>query len=92
MSGALLIVAITAILGIVLGWLVPVLFKSKRPYGLFGDMLVCAILSAALAFVEWNWLLPALGFGTGWLAVLLAISDPLGFGLVCLWLMRKIKG
>ena len=91
MSGPLLIAIVTAILGAMLGWLVPILFKSKRPYGLAGDVLVCAVLSAALAFVEWTWLLPALGFGTGWLTVILAISDPLGFGLICLWLIRKIK-
>jgi hypothetical protein len=92
MSGALLIAIVTAILGLVLGWLVPILFRSERPYGLAGDTLVCAILSAALAYAEAAWLLPALGFSPGWLTTILAIGDPLGFGLICLWLMRKIKG
>jgi len=92
MSGPLLIAIVAAILGIVLGWLVPALFKSKRPYGLAGDILVCAILSALLAYVEAKWLLPVLGFNPGWLTTILAIGDPLGFGLVCLWLMRRIKG
>ena len=92
MSGPLLVAIVTAILGGVLGWLVPVLFKSKRPYGLAGDILVCAILSAVLAYAEAMWLLPALGFNPGWLTTILAISDPLGFGVICLWLMRKTKG
>ena len=92
MSGPLLIAIVTAIFGVVLGWLVPVLFKSKRPYGVTGDILVCAILSAVLAYVEAKWLLPALSFSPGWLTTILAISDPLGFGLICLWLMRKIRG
>ena len=92
MSGPLLIAIVTAILGIVLGWLVPLLFRSERPYGLAGDILVCAILSAILAYAEAKWLLPALGFSPGWLTTILAIGDPLGFGLVGLWLMRKIKG
>ncbi len=90
-SGTALIVAVTGLLGVLLGWLVPVLFKSERPYGLTGDVLVCAIVSAALALVEHIWLLPALGFGKGWITVILAIGDPLGFGLVCLWIMRRIK-
>lgn len=90
-SGTVLIVIVTGVLGILLGWLVPVLFKSKRPYGLAGDIVVCAVLSAVLALAEHVWLLPALGFGKGWITVLIAISDPLGFGLVCLWLIRKIK-
>lgn len=90
-AGTLLLVAVVGILGILLGWLVPILFKSERPYGLLGDILACALLPAVLAFVEWVWLLPAIGFGTGWLSVLIALGDPLGFGLLCLWLMRKIK-
>jgi hypothetical protein len=90
-GGTLLIVVIAGILAVICGWLVPLLFKSQRPYGLLGDILVCTILTVGLAYVEWIWLLPAIGFGTGWISVLAAIGDPLGLGLIGLWLMRKIK-
>lgn len=90
-AGAVLIVVVTGVLGILLGWSVPLLVRSERPYGLIGDILVCSLLSAVLALTEWLWILPALGFRSGWLTVLIAIGDPLGFGLICLWLMRKIK-
>ena len=91
-AGTVLILIVVGVLGIVLGWLVPILFKSERPYGLAGDILVCTLVSVVLAFVEVVWLLPALGFEKGWITTILAIGDPLGFGLLCLWLMRKIKG
>lgn len=53
MSGAtVLIVAVVAILNILSGWLVPVIFKSQRPYGLWGDILVCTLISVALAIVR----------------------------------------
>ena len=91
-AGTALILVVVDILGVVLGWLVPILFKSDRPYGLVGDVLVCTIVSAVLALVEVVWLLPALGFEKGWITTIIAIGDPLGFGLLCLWLMRKIKG
>ena len=91
-AGTVLILIVVGILGVVLGWLVPILFKSERPYGLVGDILVCAFVSVVLALIEDVWLLPALGFEKGWIKTMLAIGDPLGFGLVCLWLMRKIKG
>jgi uncharacterized membrane protein YeaQ/YmgE (transglycosylase-associated protein family) len=87
-----LILIVVGILGIILGWLVPILFKSERPYGLAGDVLVCTVVSVVLALVEAVWLLPALGFEKGWITTILAIGDPLGFGLLCLWLLRKIKG
>ncbi len=91
-AGTVLILIVVAVLGIILGWLVPILFKSERPYGLAGDILVCTFVSVVLAFVEVVWLLPALGFRPGWITTMLAIGDPLGLGLLCLWLMRKIKG
>ena len=91
-AGTLLILIVVAVLGIILGWLVPILFKSERPFGLAGDILVCTLVSVVLAFVEVVWLLPALGFRPGWITTMLAIGDPLGFGLLCLWLIRKIKG
>ena len=91
-AGTLLILIVVAVLGIILGWLVPILFKSERPFGLAGDILVCTLVSVVLAIVEVVWLLPALGFRPGWITTMLAIGDPLGFGLLCLWLIRKIKG
>ena len=90
-SGTLLIVVVAGILAILSGWLVPVLFKSRRPYGLWGDILVCLVPTVVLAYVEWVWILPAIGFGEGWIAVAAAIGDPLVLGWICLWVMRKIK-
>jgi hypothetical protein len=90
-SGTLLIVVVTGILGILSGWLVPVIFKSQRPYGVLGDMLVVTVPAVVLAYLEWVLILPALGFKPGWLSILAAIGDPLALGWICLWLVRKIK-
>ncbi len=89
--GTVLIIVVAGVLAIILGWLVPILFKSPRPFGTLGDILVCTVATVALAYVEWTWILPAIGFGTGWISVAAAIGDPLGLGLICLWLMRKIS-
>jgi hypothetical protein len=91
MSGAMLVLIVTGILGVILGWLVPILFKSRRPYGVLGDILACAIPSMVLAYVEWEWVLPAIGLSEGWIALILAVGDPLGLGLLLLWVLRKIK-
>ena len=93
MSGAaILIVAISGFLGILCGWIVPILFKSKRPYGLLGDILVCTLVTVVISYLSWTVLMPALGFRDGWMKVLGSTGDPLFLGLVCLWLLRKIKG
>ena len=90
-SGTLLIVAVAAVLAILSGWLVPSIFRSRRPFGLLGDILVCLVLTTGMAYLSWVYILPALGFKPGWLSVLAAIGDPLAFGWIALWLMRKIK-
>jgi hypothetical protein len=90
-AGTALIVIVAGILGIVLGALVPALFRSRRPWGVLGDILVCTLATVILSYVEWTWILPALGFeARGWIPVAAAIGDPLGLGLICLWLMRKV--
>jgi hypothetical protein len=93
MDGAtIIIVGVTGILAIFSGWLLPIIFKSRRPYGLWGDILVCTLVAVVLAYVEWVWILPAIGFEkSGWLPVAAAIGDPVVLGWICLWLMRKIK-
>jgi hypothetical protein len=91
-GGTLIIVVVAGILGVLGGWLVPILFKSERPYGLLGDILVCTIVTVVISFLSWSYIMPALGFESGWLKVLGATGDPLAFGLISLWLLRKIKG
>ena len=91
-GGTFLIVVVAGLLAILSGWLVPLIFKSRRPYGALGDILVCTVPTVVLAYVEWVWLLPALGFKPGWLSIAAAIGDPLGLGWICLWLLRKIRG
>lgn len=91
-SGTFLIIAIAGILAILSGWLIPILFKSRRPFGVWGDILVCTVPTVVLAWIEWVWLLPAIGFEKGWISIAAAIGDPLVLGWICLWLVRKIKG
>jgi len=90
-AGTFLIVVVAGLLGLLSGWLLPMLFKSRRPFGLAGDLAVSTVVAAVLAYVEWVWILPAIGFETGWLSIAAAIGDPVGLAWLCLWLMRKIR-
>jgi hypothetical protein len=90
-AGPLLIAVAAGLLGLLSGWLLPILFKSRRPFGLGGDLAVSTVVAAVLAYVEWVWILPAIGFEPGWLSIAAAIGDPVGLAWLCLWLMRKIR-
>ena len=88
----IVIAVVDLVLGALLGWLVPEMLKSERPYGVGGDVGASAISAVVLGIVEWSWILPAMGFNSGWIKVVAAIGDPLGLALIVLWLMRKMKG
>jgi len=90
-GGTFLIVVVAGILAVLSGWLLPLVFKSRRPFGLWGDIVVSVVVTVVLAYVEWIWILPAIGFSTGWISVAAAIGDPLVLSWICLWLMRKLK-
>lgn len=90
-SGTILIVVVAGVLGFLSGLILPAIFSRRRPFGLLGDVLVATVLAAGLAFIEWRWILPALGFETGWLSVSAAIGDPVGLAWLALWAMRRIR-
>ena len=87
----LIILLVCLVLGVLGGWLVPLLFKSERPYGVVGDILVCTVVTVVTSFLSWNYIMPALGFEGGWIKVAGATLDPFSLGLICLWVLRKIK-
>lgn len=80
------------VLGVLTGWLVPRLFKSKPPYGVGVDILASVLSLVGLGLVEWLWMLDALGFRRGWIKLAAAIGDPWGLALLVLWLLRRVRG
>jgi hypothetical protein len=91
MAGLLLVLVVNLIIAVLTGWLVPLAFKSRRPYGLAGDIVACVLSMVLLGVLEWLWILPALRI-TGWLKLAAAIGDPWGLALIVLWLMRRLRG
>ena len=81
------------IVGLLIGWLVPAAFKSRRPYGLNGDLIASVAAMLVFGILEWFWLLDAIGLGHPlWLKMLFALVDS-GFGAaIVLWIMRRVKG
>ncbi len=90
MAGLLLILVVNLIIAVLTGWLVPLAFKSKPPYGLVWDIVACVLSMELLGVLGWLWLLPAFGI-TGWLKLAAAIGDPWGLALIVLWLMRRLR-
>lgn len=84
------ILAITlVIIGVLTGWIAPMIVKSRRPYGLAGDV-IAGIIVMLFGLVEWIWIMPVFDFAE-WLDITACIGDPFAGVLIVLWLMRKIK-
>jgi uncharacterized membrane protein YeaQ/YmgE (transglycosylase-associated protein family) len=86
-----IILVVSLVLGVLGGWLVPMLFKSQRPFGLLGDILTCTLITVVVSFLSWSYIMPALGFQSGWIKVAGATLDPFALGLIGLWVLRKVK-
>jgi hypothetical protein len=87
----MIVLQLIVIVGCILvGWLVPMAFKSERPFGLVGDIVGATIVGVIYAFIVYQYLVPMVGL-TGPLALFGSAAESIGVGAVALWLMRKIK-
>jgi len=81
------------VVGLLVGWLVPVAFKSKPPYGLAWDLIASVVAMLVFGGLEWFWALDAIGLDHPvWLKILIALSDPAFGAAIVLWIMRRVKG
>lgn len=81
------------VVGLLIGWLLPVIFKSRRPYGLAGDLIASVAAMLVFGILEWFWLLDAIGLGHPlWLKMLFAVIDSAFGAAIVLWIMRRVKG
>jgi len=88
-----ILVVLLAVGGLLIGWLVPPLFKSEPPYGLAVDILASVIITLAWGVPWYLWGLEAIGLGNmpKWLLLVGILADSWGFALIVLWLLRRIK-
>lgn len=87
MVALILIVLVGSVL---VGWLLPLVFKSERPYGLAGDIVVPTLVGVTWAVIVYQFLAPMVGL-SGWLAFIGSALESISFAAIVLWVMRKIK-
>ncbi|MBU0493980.1 MAG: hypothetical protein KKA73_30140 [Chloroflexi bacterium] len=92
MSGALIVMFVVwIVVGALAGWLVPLLAKSKPPYGLAADLIVSIVVMIVIGLGDW-FIIPAMfPQFDGLIKFVAAILEPLTGVLIALWLMRWWK-
>ena len=89
----IVMIILLVVIGLLIGWLLPAAFKSRRPYGLNGDLLAGVAAMLVFGILEWFWLLDAIGLAHPlWAKILFALVDSAFGAAIVLWIMRKVKG
>lgn len=92
MSGGLIVMFVLwVVVGALTGWVVPLLARSKPPYGLIVDVVVSVVVMILVGLMDW-FIIPAM-FPTwgGPIVFVAALLEPFFSVLVVLWLMRWWK-
>jgi uncharacterized membrane protein YeaQ/YmgE (transglycosylase-associated protein family) len=82
-----ILVVFLFVVGLLIGWLAGLLWKSERPYGLLGDLGISLVTTFAVGLLDW-FLIPALGFSNNLKYMGVAIEPALAAFFV-LWIVRK---
>jgi hypothetical protein len=81
---------ITIVGSVLVGWLVPKAFHSKPPYGTAVDILVCTVAGVIWAVITYQVILPMIGL-EGWTGLLLSALDAIGLAAVMLLQFQAIS-
>lgn len=84
-----ILVGAMIIVGLLMGWIAGLIWKSNRPMGVKGDYIVSVISAIAIGLIDW-FLIPAMGFSTGLRNLGVAMEPALG-ALLILWIFRKAR-
>jgi len=80
--------AVLAIIGVLTGWLAPIVAGSRRPYGMAGDVIVSLAILVVAGIPEYLFVTDRFAWPE-WFNLSAAIGDPFVLALIALWLMRK---
>jgi uncharacterized membrane protein YeaQ/YmgE (transglycosylase-associated protein family) len=82
-----LLVGFLLVVGVLIGWMAGLFWKSERPYGLLGDLAISLLTTFIIGFMDW-FLIPALGFSNN-LKYLGVAIEPAAGALIVLWIVRR---
>ena len=82
-----ILVLFLLVIGLIMGWLAGLIWKSERPYGLKGDLLASLASTFVVGFLDW-FIIPAMGFSNS-LKYLGVAMEPALTALLVLWIIRR---
>lgn len=88
MQLAILVIVMTVV-GLVVGLLAGLIWKDRRPIGVWGDYLAAVISAIAIGLIDW-FVIPAMGFSDTMKYLGVAIEPALG-ALIVLWVFRLAR-
>ena len=78
-----------AAVGLLIGWLAGVIWKTNRPFGATADTVIAIVIAVAVGLVDW-YVIPAMGFSNQLKYIGVALEPALS-ALIVLWIIRLAK-
>jgi uncharacterized membrane protein YeaQ/YmgE (transglycosylase-associated protein family) len=85
----LILIVSMIVVGLLMGWVAGLIWKTNRPIGARGDYLAAVITAVLVGLFDW-FVIPAMGFSNTLRNLGVALEPALG-ALLVLWIIRAAK-
>jgi uncharacterized membrane protein YeaQ/YmgE (transglycosylase-associated protein family) len=85
----LILIVAMIVVGLVIGWLAPKIFKGEQPYGASGDYIASVLTAVIVGLLDW-FVIPMI-ISSETIKYLGVATEPALGAILVLWLMRKAK-
>lgn len=85
----LILIVAMILVGLVIGWLAPKIFKGEQPYGASGDYIASVLSTVIMGLIDW-FVIPMI-ISSETIKFIGVATEPIAAALIVLWLMRKAK-
>ena len=91
MTSLVVFTVIWLIMGLIIGYYAPSIFKGERPFGLGGDLAISLIATIGVGLLDWYFIGNFMPNLTGIVRIAAYLLEPPISALIVLWVVRYFK-
>ena len=91
MTGLVVFIVVWLIMGLIIGYYAPAIFKGNRPFGLGGDLAISLIVTIGVGLLDWYFIDALMPNLAGIVRIAAYLLEPPISALIVLWAVRYFK-
>ena len=91
MTSLVIFTIIWLIMGLIIGYYAPSIFKGERPFGMGGDLAISLITTISVGLMGWYFIQAFMPSFTGIVRIATHLLEPPISALIVLWVVRYFK-